>query len=260
VAEEMKNIIQMIALCGCVLATPAWAQNATIGIEQFDSWIFQGNANQDQAKSTLESRIELEITRIAQTVSLTDDQKERLKLAGNGDIKRFYDRVEKARRQFLSMGEQWEQNRINEAYQLAVPLQQELRKGLFGSDSLLQKVVATTVTEEQSEEMRKETERLMQLRKESAVKVFLAGMGRQIPMTSTQRSKLTELVMQQMTSIGDDDAYTNYLVSYRLSEVPLDDYKDLFDEAQMKAINQSTQQGKAMKAMLEQRGLLNEQP
>lgn len=256
----MKTLMRLIVLLICVSASPASAQVATIGIEQFDSWIFQGNANRDQAKTTLESRIDLEITRIAQTVSLTDDQKERLKLAGNGDIKRFYDRVEKARRQFLSMGEQWEQNRINEAYQLAVPLQQELRKGIFGSNSLLQKVVATTVTEEQTEQMRKETERLLQLRKESAVKVMMASLGRQIPMTSTQRSKLTELVMQRMTSIGEDDAYTNYLVAYRLSEVPLDDYKDLFDEAQMKAINQSTQQGKAMKAMLEQRGLLDEKP
>jgi hypothetical protein len=254
----MKIAMQVFALLGFLFASQGWAQNATIGIEQFDSWIYQGTANRDQAKATLESQVELEITRISQTIPLSEDQKERLKLAGYGDIKRFNDRVEKARRQFLAMGEQVEQNRINEAYQLAAPLQQELRKGLFGKNSLLRKVIVTTVDEEQSEKMQLETERQMRLRKESAVKVFLATLGRQLPMTSTQRTKLTELLIENMKSIGSDDVYTNYLVSYRLSEVPREAYEKLFDETQLKAIDQSTQQGKGMKAMLKQQGLLDE--
>jgi hypothetical protein len=255
----MKFVVLLFVLLVCVLPSPVSAQNATIGIEQFDSWIFQGTANRDQAKSSLESRIDLEITRITQTVTLTEEQKERMKLAGHGDIKRFYDRVEKARRQFLSMGEQWEQNRINEAYQLAVPLQQELRKGLFGKDSLLQKVVVTTIDNDQAERMRQENERRLQLRKENAVKVFMVNLGRQMPMTSTQRTKLTELLIENMKSIGVDDIYSNYLVSYRLSKIPRDSYQALFDETQLKVIDQSTQTGQALKAMLKQQELINDE-
>lgn len=256
----MKIGMQVCTLIVCFFTSPLMAQNATIGIDQFDSWIFQGTTNRNQAKTTLESRVELEITRISQTIPLNDEQKERLKLAGYGDIKRFNDRVEKARRKFLSMGEQVEQNRINEAYQLALPLQQELRKGLFGKNSLLQKVVATTVDDEQAEKMRQEIKRQQRLRKESAVKVFIANFGRQVPMTSLQRSKLTELLLEKMKSIGSDDVYSNYLVSYRLSEIPRETYASLFDEMQLKAIDQSTQQGKAMKAMLKQQGLLDDEP
>jgi hypothetical protein len=255
----MRIVWQSLVVINCLISSPLLAQNPTIGIEQFDSWIFQGTLNRDQAKTTLESRIDLEITRISQTVSLTEEQKERLKLAGRGDIKRFYDRVEKARQKFLSMGEQWEQNRINEAYQLAVPLQQELRNGLFGETSLLQKVVVSTVDEEQAEAMRQEAERQMRLRKESAVKVFVANLGRQVPLTSAQRTKLTDLLLEKMKSIGREDAYIYYLVSYRLSEVPRDSYSTMFDEMQLKAIDQATRQGKGMKAMLKQQGLLDDE-
>jgi len=249
----------LIAVCCLVIVSPATAQNATIGIEQFDSWIFQGVVNRNQARSTLESRIDLEIARISQAVTLTTTQKDRLKLAGYGDVKRFYDRVEKARQQFLALGTQVDQNNINEAYQLALPLQQELRAGLFGQGSLLEKIATTTLDDKQTEIMHHERERRNRLRIESAVKVFIAQLGRQMPMTAVQRTKLTELLVDQMRSIGDDDAYTDFLVAYRLSQVPRNMYAPLFDEQQLKALDQSSLRGKSMKAMLKDQGLLNDE-
>jgi len=141
---------------------------------------------------------------------------------------------------------------------LAMPLQQELTAGLFGPKSLFQKSIASTFDEQQMGVWRREIERADRLRAERAVKVFIAKLQRQVPMTSVQRTTLTDRLLAKVTSIRSNDQYSTYLIQYHLSEVPRETYEAIFDEIQMKAINQSIQQGRAMKAMLKQRGLLDD--
>jgi hypothetical protein len=224
-------------------------------------WIFQGLPGRGTgAREALESRVDMEILRISQAITLDDSQTDHLKLAGHGDIKRFFDRVERARRQFLAIQSRLERNNINEAYQLAAPLQQELTVGLFGPTSLLQKTIASTLDEQQWEAWQQEQERANRLRAERAVKLFIAQTQRQIPMTTEQRTRLAELLVGQAKSIRTNDQYTQYLLQYHLSEVPRGELESLFDPNQMKAIDRSIQQGRAMVNMLKQRGLLNDQP
>jgi hypothetical protein len=235
------------------------AAQPAIGMEQFDMWIFQGLPGRGTgAREALESRVDLEILRISQAITLDDPQTDHLKLAGHGDIKRFFDRVEKARRQFLAIQNRLDRNNLNEAYQLAAPLQQELTVGLFGPKSLLQKTIASTLNEQQLAAWEKEQGRTDQLRAERAVKLFIAQMQRQVPMTNAQRTQLAELIVAKAKSIRVNDQYTQYLLQYHLSEVPREELENLFDPNQMKAIDRSIQQGRAMVNMLKQRGLLNE--
>lgn len=235
------------------------AVQPAISMEQFDMWIFQGLPGRGTgAREALESRVDLEILRISQAIRLDDSQTDHLKLAGHGDIKRFFDRVERARRHFLAMQSRLERNNLNEAYQLAAPLQQELALGLFGPTSLLQKTIASTLDEQQWAAWQQEQERANRLRAERAVKLFIAQTQRQIPMTTEQRTRLAELLLDQVKSISTNDQYTQYLLQYRLSEVPREELQNLFDPTQMKAIDRSIQQGRAMVNMLKHRGLLNE--
>lgn len=230
-----------------------------IGMEQFDGWIFQGMPVRGQsAREALDSRVDLETLRISQAITLDEAQTNHLKLAGHGDVKRFYDRVEKARRQFLAMQNRLERNNLNEAYQLAAPLQQELTVGLFGPKSLLQKTIASTLNEQQLEAWEAQQERTDRLRAERAVKLFIAQMQRQVPMTTAQRTTMAELLLAKAKSIRANDQYTQYLLQYHLSEVPREELGNLFDPNQMKAIARSAQQGRAMANTLRQRGLLDE--
>lgn len=254
-------------LIGLLSVGPALAQvmrpviqpavQPAIGMEQFDMWIFQGLPGRGKgAREALESRVDLETLRISQAITLDEAQTNHLKLAGRGDVKRFYDRVEKARRQFLTMQDRLERNNLNEAYQLALPLQQELMVGLFGPKSLLQKTIASTLNEQQLEAWEHEQERVGRLRTERAVKLFIAQMQRQVPMTNAQRTAMAELLLAKVKSIRTNDQYTPFLFQYHLSEVPREELESLFDPNQMKAIDRSTQQGRGMVNMLKQRGLL----
>lgn len=250
-----KNRVLAVIGLALLAATPAAAQPAQIGIEQFERWIFQ-NSNAEQARMTFASKIELEITRIEQATTLLEAQKERIRLAGQGDLKRFYDRVEKVRREFRAMEQGLNQNNVNEVHQLTLPLQAEVRRGLFGPGSLLQKVVAATLDEQQLEIMRLEAERQQKLKMENAVMVYLTQLGRLIPMTAAQRQALLDLALANMKSFNVDDRYANYLVRYRLSMIPIAEFEPIFDEAQLTSLQKNLQQGQALKQMLQQQGAL----
>jgi hypothetical protein len=234
-------------------------QQMVIGLEQFDAWIFQGGNNREQStREMLDGRVDQELRRIEQVVELDETQTARLKLAGRGDVKRFFDRVETARRKFLEIQPKLERNNVNDAYQLALPLQQELAAGLFGSKSLLQKTISSTLDDQQLEVLQREIERTDRLRAERAIKLTIAQMQRQVPMTADQRSKLSDLLIAKVGGMKTNDQYAQYLIQFRMSEIPRETFTDIFDGEQMKAIDRSIQQGRAMAAMLRQRGMLNE--
>lgn len=254
----MRFTLCCVTLIVLLMTVPAHGQQVNIGIEQFERWIFQNVSNAEQARLQLASAIELEIARIEQGTPLLEPQKERLRLAGQGDIKRFYDRVEQARQQFREFEGKVDQNNISKLHMLTVPLSQELQKGLFGPKSLFKKVVLTTVNEQQAITMREEEKRQQRVRMENATKVFIAQMGRQIPLTAVQRDSLLKLAMDDLKNVEATGPYASYLMTYRLSELPREKFEAILDDAQMKAFDKSLQRGRAMKATLVQQGLLDD--
>jgi len=253
----IKHVIRLI-VCVVWLTPYASAQPMQIGIEQFERWIFQ-NSNAQQARVVLEQKIEMEITRIEQATVLEESQKERIRLAGKGDIKRFYDRVDTVCKQFQELEKNLNRNNINEVFQLTQPLQQELNRGLFGRTSLFHKVVASAVNNEQSETMKTEAKRRQRLKMENVAKIFVAQLGRQMPMTAKQRNEVLSIALANLGSFDADERSSLYLVPYRLSELPKETFESIFDETQLKAFNKTLEQGKAMKGFLKQQGLLDDE-
>ena len=74
-------------------------------------------------------------------------QKNKLQLAGRGDMKRFLDRVEEKRS--LYKGLKVDQIKIGEIYQQIQPLKSTLSSGLFGEGSIFFKSIGMTLTAEQ---------------------------------------------------------------------------------------------------------------
>ena len=69
---------------------------------QFDQWVFgnMGVANAGVARNKLDSLLTLNVDDLERTCGLTPVQKKKLLLAGRGDIKRFFDRIEDMRKKF----------------------------------------------------------------------------------------------------------------------------------------------------------------
>ena len=77
-------------------------------------------------------------------------------------------------------------------------------------------------------------------------------------MTSSQRNRLLDLVTKEVKLVDPNYQYTLYLIPYHLSQLPPEPLEDIFDKEQLKALNRELKRGKAMRAMLVQRGLLDE--
>ena len=69
---------------------------------QFDQWVFgnMGVANAGVARNKLDSLLTLHVDDLERTCGLTPVQKKKLLLAGRGDIKRFFDRIDDLRKKF----------------------------------------------------------------------------------------------------------------------------------------------------------------
>jgi hypothetical protein len=247
----------------CVAATfvgvssRAGAQGNVIGIDQFNGWIFNRMQNEQNARDTFHSRIDLEIQQLELVAALTEDEKAKIRLAGKGDVKRFFDNVHEARRKFLALGDV-NQNQMNEAYQLASPLAQRINRGLFDDNSLLKKVAATAPGPERAERIRKRNQRRRQFQTEANIKSYIAMLGRSVPLTSDQRDQLVDLVSSKVDLAQFDAPYVTYLISYRLSQLPDGDLQTIFDQNQWQAFENTLVQAKAMKAVLKQQGLIDD--
>jgi hypothetical protein len=86
------------------LAAPAVRANAlttaVVCRENFDRWVFDDMAPDKERWTHLDKLLSVRINDAARTHKLTDRQQAKLRLAGKGDIKRFFDQVEDARNDF----------------------------------------------------------------------------------------------------------------------------------------------------------------
>lgn len=246
----------LLGTLGGITPTRCVAQNQ-IDLAQFDSWIFQRHGRDEaRCRSGLKKEIELQFVRIEQSTPLTESQKDALRLAGQGDIKRFFDRVNKAREAFLMMEQKNDNQNINEAYQLASSLQQELSQGLFGDGSLVQKVTRYVMTDDQSNELEQRQIEQHRAMLEASSKVFLAMLGRGMALTAKQQRQLHGIFRKRIQQIqelpqGKNQAsLQRYLPIVWLDEMTEEETSSIFDPEQIQSVEKLAERVKGIRPML----------
>ncbi|WDQ18041.1 hypothetical protein [Rhodopirellula sp. P2] len=252
----------LLGSLGGMAPTRCVAQNQ-IDLPQFDSWIFQRHGRDEaRCRTGLKKEIELQFVRIEQSTPLTESQKDALRLAGQGDIKRFFDRVNDAREKFLQMEQKNGNQDINEAYQLASPLQQELTQGLFGNGSLIQKVTRYVMTEDQASELEELEIKQYRAKLEGSSKVFLATLGRGAALTAKQQRQLHELFQKKIQQIqelptgNNQVALQHYLLSIWIGEITEKEAERILDPEQIQIVERLAERAKGVRQMLLQQGLI----
>ena len=105
--------------------------------DQMDQWVFGRLGGSAGARSKLDSSLLLRIDDLDRVCRITEAQKNKLRLAGRGDIKRFFDKVEALKRKF----QQGQNDPNTNIWQEIQPLQVELNAGLFGDNSIYAKTI-----------------------------------------------------------------------------------------------------------------------
>ncbi len=131
-AEELE----LEELAGADLREPA---------SEFEQLVFRrDSANPEFVSRRLETLLQQRIDAVSRGFRLSESQARSLELAGRGDIRRFLERVETARRQV--QGIRWNAQKLNAE---AAPLRRAFMTGPFADDSLFGKVMPNVLTTEQ---------------------------------------------------------------------------------------------------------------
>ncbi len=187
---------------------PANAQQAVVqqqfvlAPENFDQWVFGGVIMRDprqgianQLNQRCQAVVDMRIATIDRSCSLSDSQKTKLRLAASGDIKRFCDEYEAMRQKYMNT--QQDPNNVNQIFVAIQPLRLQWQNGIFGDDSLFQKVVTTTLQPEQVSQFQSDEVVRNKARYQAKIKLAVVSLDNNLAFTETQRQELEKLLWKR---------------------------------------------------------------
>jgi len=221
----------------------------------FDQWVF-GNSlqapNASAARVRIDSSLDLQIASLSGVTPLSELQKKKLRLAGRGDIKRFFDRVEEKRARFNLVKN--DQNKFGEFYQEIVPLQASLNMGLFRDGSLFFKTLQSTLDSEQAAKFGKLQEERQRFRWKAKVELVTDLWVNTLGLDDERRRRLVDTILAEVPTPKALGQLDYYFVMYKLSQMPDEKLKPIFDETQWKSFDRQLNQAKGFQMFLNQQG------
>ncbi len=228
-------------------------------IENFDQWIFQNQMKGSGARGLLEERLKVEVESIQSTFHLTEDQKDKLALAGLGDIQSFMQLYAKTRSNFEK--NMHDQQAMQNIWREIQPLQKKYRGQIFGKESLFNKVLKHLLDKQQLDVMQQLLREQSKFQYQAAVMQLISQIDQVAPITHAKREQLLVLIAQytfppKIMPGSHWGHYFTYYVFGQLAEIPEDQLRPLFGKAAWKTLRDQIKQGKRMKRNLEQQGLV----
>jgi hypothetical protein len=222
--------------------------------DQFDQWVFGAPRNSRAGRNKLDSLLTLEIDEVERSCSLSEIEKKKLLLAGRGDIKRFFEKVDEKRKKFEKIRN--DQNKIGEIYQELLPLQSMLNSGLFGDGSFYCKTLRRLLSDEESAAYQKIVFEKKQFRYRAKVELVVAQLDQAVGFRDEQRRRLVDVILRETQPPLRYGQYDYYLVLYQAGKIPAAKLKPLFEEKQWAFLQRQLDQGRGMEHFLRTQGLL----
>jgi hypothetical protein len=207
-------------------------------------------------RKRFDSQLVLLVDEVERSCSINAAQKMKLQLAGRGDMKRVFDRVEDLRKKFQLVKN--DQNKFNEFWQEIQPIQMSFNQGVFGPSSFFGKTLKGTLTSDQAVayEAADRERRMFQYR--ATVEAVIGMLDRVVSFRAEQRQKLVDLLVERKRLPRIFGQYNYYLVMYQASQVPEEKLKEILDEPQVKTLNKLLNQMRGYEQFLKTSGYLPE--
>ena len=239
-------------------------QNQTfeLGEANFYAWVFGNNGGMidssglDVWRQRLDTLMQLRIEEVDRVCRLSPAQRQKLKLAGAGDVKRFMDQVDDKKRFFDRL--KHDQNNINEIFQEIQPLQQRYNSGLFGDDSILAKSVRRSLDPAQVALYDRMTADRARYRYRAKVETNVLNLSNSIGLTSRQRRQFVDLLVAETRPPRRFDNMDYYIIFYQAAHLPESKLRPIFDAGQWKLVVDRLDQARAMRPSLIQGNYLAE--
>jgi hypothetical protein len=247
-AAQEVQAVQLQAAMGAVRVQQSWPD------EQFERWVFSQDQTADRARHKLESLLTSRVDEIERTCELTLTQVRKLRLMGQGDIKRFFDVYEKIKARFKAMNN--DVSRLQEIQPDLAPVRATLQTGPFTDDSLLVKSLRTTLTDEQLTKYDTLATERRAFRHRANIELAVSMLEQAMPLRDAQRRELIALLEKETTPPRKNGPYEVYLVFHQMSHLPEAKLKGILSDTQKRVLDQQVAQFAANIANLRQNGLI----
>jgi hypothetical protein len=216
--------------------TPAIVSEAAASIDQFVYG--RENGQGERPEQTLEALLRKKVDVLARAAGISGEQQRKLLLAGQGDIRRFIDRVDEIKETCKSSP--FDPNGWQQIRKQVEPLQHEFRGGLFAGDSLFAKLLSKVLTAEQMVRCARfdSDRRLFQHR--AGVQMTVLRLSTALGLSDDQRTRLEQLLLKETRparSIGRAyPAVFFNVVFVQMGRLPEQKLKPLFEPWQWRVL------------------------
>ncbi|QDU89832.1 hypothetical protein Pla175_32280 [Pirellulimonas nuda] len=231
----------------------AEAHRWVIPPDQFEGWVFQNARTAQGQRKQFQAKLKLALDNIDKSCSLSEAQREKLRLTGELQIERYFEKYERVRRTYIQTKPG--PNDFNVIWQEIQPLQQEAQSGIFTNDSLLLKVLRGVLDDSQQAQHKRDEKARRAFRYRALVEVFVLLIDESAPMTDQQRRDLIELLLTQTkppSAFGQQD---QYYMMYQLHTVPAEKLRKVVGGAQGDLLTKIGATGRAYEAHLRAQGV-----
>ena len=223
--------------------------------EQVDQWVFNRWGGSAATRDRLSADLALRIDDLDRACAITPIQKKKLMLAGQGDIKRYFDRVDDLKQKYTGDGSGKSAN-ANTIWQDMQPLQIELLGGLFGADSIFAKTIRSTLDADQARHYQELLQERAAERATATIEWFVVHIDKALGLSELQRRRLVELLVSEAPPpqrFGQADFW--YLM-YQMTRLPEARIKAILDEPQWRLLSRQFMQARGMEPWLKSNGLI----
>jgi hypothetical protein len=230
-------------------------QRVGFGLPDFDQWVLGGKTH-DQIERELKSRLALLLDSVNRACQLSGGQREKLQLAGEGDMKRLHRTIEQFREKFREIAQ--DRQKFNTVAADASKLQAKMRSGVYDDSSLFQKVLRQTLNREQSVRYEQQELERRKFRYQAKIELFVSDLENNIALRAEQRQRLLKLLLDETKppkkfASGQYDFFLVLIQAGKLGEAKL---RPIFDDAQWQLFKKVLDEYHGMEWTLKSEGYL----
>ena len=227
--------------------------NVVLTTPQFDQLVFAGRPA-SAIEAQLVSHLTLKIDELDRLCDLSSEQRSKLRLAGQGDIRRYFHGIDEKRRQYVNVP--FEGAQFIAVRQEIVSLPLGLRTDQFGGQTLFAKTLSRQLSDSQRIAYEKYQDKRELARYRIRIRLIISMLDRAVSFNEEQRRRFTEITLAETRPPKRMGPHEYYAVMLQLSKIPEQKLKPIFDDAQWRVIKQHFAQAQGMEPFLKNNGYL----
>jgi hypothetical protein len=214
-------------------------------VSPFDLWAFAPYGSERTMRNYLEAQLSRRLSDLDRLYGLSNSQKKKLRLAGEGEIKRAFDAAAEMRQRYEAVGNDAE--KLQALFVELEPEQRVLFKDLFGERSFLEKVVCKSLVGEQLAKREVVLRERALAHARECVDVLIIHETQGLGLSDRQRRELAELFHSDPGAPRDGKAPRPSFdeVIRRMSAFPESRLKAIFDERQWRVVSRRIEGARA---------------